>query len=197
MSTISSQPLPNADIELMQKRRAKVTMMWVGIVSIVMLFAGFTSGFILSMGRKDWVSVTLPPAFITSTIIIIISSLTMFAAQYAVKKGNKGGVVGGLLLTLALGIGFAISQYLGFKELFAQGHSFVSKNPADSWTNMIPFMHLLHVAGGLLALFVTFIQASRGKYTAENYLGLRLTAIYWHFLDILWLYLYVFLYLIR
>ncbi len=185
------------DIELLQRRRAKVTMMYVGIISIIMLFAGFTSGYILRMGQAGWEAIDLPPAFTTSTIFIVLSSFTMFWAQVAVKKNQNGAVMLGLVLTLLLGIGFAINQYIGFQQLFAQGNSFVSRNTASSWMNLLPFMHLLHLAGGLLSLLVVIFRARKGAYTAENYLGLRLSAIYWHFLDILWVYLFVFLYLIR
>ncbi|UPT67581.1 MAG: cytochrome c oxidase subunit 3 [Sphingobacteriales bacterium JAD_PAG50586_3] len=187
----------NSNIELMQRRRAKVTMMYIGIISIVMLFAGFTSGYILRMGMQGWEAIAPPPAFAISTVLIVLSSVTMFWAQYAVKKDQRQQVVIGLLLTLLLGLGFAYNQYVGFQQLYVDGNSFVSKNTASSWMNLLPFMHLLHLGGGLISLLVVLFKAQKGKYTAQNYLGLRLSAIYWHFLDILWVYLFVFLYLIH
>lgn len=185
------------DIQEKQKQRAKVTMLWIAIVGIVMLFAAFTSGYILSMGRKDWIPVDVPVAFIYSTVIIIASSATMYWAQASAKKGNNGSVRLGAIATLLLGLVFGYTQYAGFNELFVQGHTFVSHNPADSWMLLIPFMHFLHIFGGLIALFVVQMRAGKGKYSTQNHLGVRLTGIYWHFLDILWLYLFAFLYLIR
>jgi len=187
----------NTNIELLQRRRAKVTMMYVGIISIVMLFAGFTSGYILRMGQQGWQAIDPPPAFAISTVLIVLSSITMFWAQASVKKDQRSMVVLALILTLLLGLGFAYNQYVGFQQLYVDGNSFVSKNTASSWMNLLPFMHLLHLSGGLISLLVVIFRARKGAYTAQNYLGLRLSAIYWHFLDILWVYLFVFLYLIR
>lgn len=185
------------NIQAKQKERAKVTMLWIGIVGIVMLFAAFTSGYILSMGRKDWIPVDIPLPFIYSTFLILASSATMFWGQQSIKKGNVTGLRVGVLLTLLLGIGFTYTQYAGFNQLFNEGHTFVSRNPADSWMILIPFMHFLHIFGGIIALLVVARRARKGKYSAKNHLGVRLASIYWHFLDILWLYLFAFLYLIR
>jgi cytochrome c oxidase subunit 3 len=196
MQAMASEPL-NTNIEFLQRQRAKVTMMYVGIISIIMLFAGFTSGYILRMGQAGWQAVDPPQAFAISTVLIVISSFTMFWAQSAAKKGQSSTIVLAVTLTLLLGIAFAVTQYIGFKQLYVEGNSFVSKNTASSWMNLLPFMHLLHLGGGLISLLVVIFRARKGAYTAQNYLGLRLSAIYWHFLDILWVYLFVFLYLIR
>lgn len=188
---------PLTELEIKQRERARLTMMRIGIVSIVMLFAGLTSAYILRMGQKGWESIDMPTAFIISTILIILSSGTMYWAQLSARKSNKQGVVTGVLLTLLLGLGFAYTQFMGYGQLVAEGHFLVGSNPASSFLYFISGAHLAHMAGGLLSLIVTAARASRGKYTADSYTGLKLTAIYWHFLDILWVYLFVFLYLIR
>jgi cytochrome c oxidase subunit 3 len=185
------------NIQENQKQRARVSMLWVGIIAIIMFFAAITSGFILSMGGPAWISVDVPMPFIYSTFIIIFSSATMYWAQLSAKKGNAGGIRLGAMLTFLLGLVFGYSQYMGFIELFASGHAFSSKNPADSFMYLIPVMHFTHLLGGLIALLVVARRAKTGKYTAQNHLGVRLCGIYWHFLDILWLYLFAFLYLIR
>lgn len=185
------------DIQEGQKQRAKVTMLWIGIVAIIMFFAALTSGFILSMGGPKWVSVDVPAPFVYSTFIIAISSATMYWAQLSAQKGNAGGIRLGAMLTFLLGLVFGYMQYVGFVTLFEQGHAFASKNTADSFMYLLPAMHFAHILGGLIALLVVARRAGKGKYTAENYLGVRLCGIYWHFLDILWLYLFAFLYLIR
>ncbi len=185
------------DIQEGQKQRAKVTMLWIGIVAIIMFFAALTSGFILSMGGPKWISVDVPPAFIYSTLVIIVSSGTMYWAQLSAKKGNSGGIRLGVMLTFLLGLIFGYMQWVGFVTLFEQGHAFSSKNTADSFMYLLPGMHFAHIIGGLIALLVVARRARKGKYTAQNHLGVRLCGIYWHFLDILWLYLFAFLYLIR
>lgn len=185
------------DIQKAQMARAKVTMLWIGIVAIIMFFAALTSGYILTMGRNDWTSVDVPMPFIYSTLVIIISSLSMYWAQQSAKKGNAGGIRLGVWLTFLLGLSFGYTQYLGFTELFASGHTVVSTNSADQWMYLLPVAHFAHLFFGLIALLVVARRAKTGKYSAQNHLGVRLCGIYWHFLDILWLYLFAFLYLIR
>lgn len=193
-STFNNKP---ASHEEQNHKRARITMMYIGIISIVMLFAGLTSAYVLRMGQRGWESIDLPAAFIYSTILILLSSGTMYWAQYSVRQNNNRNVVLGLLFTLLLGLGFAYSQFDGYSQLVANGHFLVGNNPASSFLYFISGAHLAHMVGGLLSVLVTVIRAGSGKYSAENHLGLKLTATYWHFLDILWVYLFAFLYLIR
>lgn len=187
----------NVNIEQVQKERAKVTMMWIGIVAIVMLFAGLTSAYILRLGQKGWESIDIPTAFIISTMLIVISSGTMWFALNSIKQGNQGSFKMGMLATLLLGIGFVVSQFVGYSELRDTGHFFVGENPASAFMYAITFVHIAHLAGGLLFVFSVWFKGIRKGYTAQNYLPVRLCSIYWHFLDILWLYLLVFFYFIR
>lgn len=193
-STITNKA---ASPEEQNHKRARTTMMYIGIISIVMLFAGLTSAYVLRMGQRGWDSVELPTAFIISTILIVLSSGTMYWAQLSVRQNKNRNVVLALLYTLVLGLGFAYSQFDGYSQLVAEGHFLVGNNPASSFLYFISGAHLAHMAGGIISLIVTAIRAGSGKYSAENHLGLKLTAMYWHFLDILWVYLFAFLYLIR
>ena len=181
---------------LVAKRKAAKPLLYIGIVSIVMLFAGLTSAYVVRAGSGNWQMFDLPPIAIFSTAIIITSSLTIFLAQLSIKKNNYLLTSIGLFATLALGIAFFFTQYMGWQELTSQDIFFVGKysNPSGSFLYLIALVHLAHMVGGLIALSVSFIKSLRKKYTSEDFLGLELTAIYWHFLTLLWVYLFLFLY---
>jgi cytochrome c oxidase subunit III len=170
--------------------------LWVGIISIVMLFAGLTSGYIVRQAEGNWTQFELPFFFWISTALIIASSVTFNIANKSVKENKFEKCSTFLLLTLLLGIGFMISQYLGWSKLVSQGIYFVG-NPSGSFLYVITGLHVLHVVAGILALAVTLYNSYQKKYSSENKLGLQLTGIYWHFLGALWVYLFFFLLLIR
>jgi cytochrome c oxidase subunit 3 len=181
------------------KRKTAKPLLWIGIVSIVMLFAGLTSAYVVRADNGNWAMFSLPDITIISTAIIITSSLTMVVAQQAIKKGNYRLTALGLFLTLGLGIAFFVTQWMGWSILTRQGIYFVGKysNASGSFLYLIALMHLLHMVGGLIALSVSFTKTLLKKYSASDYLGIELTAIYWHFLDVLWVYLFLFLYFYR
>jgi cytochrome c oxidase subunit 3 len=187
--------------EEMRQARRKVAknLLWLGIVGMIMLFGGFTSAYVVRHAKGDWLSFTIPTMFFISTAVIIISSITMNWAVSAAKNDNLKGLKTAMLLTLLLGIGFVVSQYLGWKSLVAQKIYFAGKqsNASGSFFYIITFMHLLHLFGGIIALMVVNFKALTGKYNSKDYLGVQLCSIYWHFLDVLWIYLFLFLYLIR
>lgn len=194
------KPSPNYKQELAAaKRKAAKPLLWVAITSIVMLFAGLTSAYVVRADNGNWLLFNLPNAFYLSTAVIVASSITLFMSLQMAKKSNKMGTIIGVLLTFVLGIVFTFAQFDGYSELTAKGIVFAGKysNAAGSFLYALTGLHLLHLFGGLISLFVTLINSMRGKYTAGNTLGLELTSIYWHFLDILWVYLFLFLYFIR
>lgn len=194
------KPSPNYKQELAAaKRKAAKPLLWVAITSIVMLFAGLTSAYVVRADNGNWLLFNLPNAFYLSTAVIVASSITLFMSLQMAKKNNKTGTIIGVLLTFVLGIVFTFAQFDGYSELTAKGIVFAGKysNAAGSFLYALTGLHLLHLFGGLISLFVTLINSMRGKYTAGNTLGLELTSIYWHFLDILWVYLFLFLYFIR
>ena len=181
------------------RRRTAKPLLWIGIVSIVMLFAGLTSAYVVRADNGSWLIFSLPDISIVSTAIIITSSLTMLLAQQAIKKDNRRLTAIALFLTLALGFAFFYTQIEGWEQLTRQGVYFIGKdsNAAGSFLYLIALMHLLHMIGGLIALTVSLTKTLLKKYSAADYLGIELTAIYWHFLDVLWVYLFLFLYFYR
>lgn len=178
------------------RRRVAKPVMYVGIISIVMLFAGLTSAYVVRADNGNWLEFQLPSIAILSTGVIVTSSLTMLLAQLAIKKGKVGQTSFFLALTLVLGFSFVYTQFEGWKQLTEQQIYFVGKysNASGSFLYLIALVHLLHLAGGLIALMVSLGKSLLKRYSADDYLGLELTAIYWHFLDVLWVYLFLFLY---
>jgi len=195
---IKPSPMYKADLKA-AKQKASKPLLWVGILSIVMLFAGLTSAYVVRADNGNWLIFNLPNAFYLSTAVIVTSSITLFYALQMAKKNNKKGMVLGLLATFILGLAFAYLQYTGWGELYSKNIVFGGKssNASGSFLYLITFLHLLHLFAGLISVLVTLKNAIKGKYNAENTLGLELCSIYWHFLDILWVYLFLFLYYIR
>jgi len=225
--------------------RAKKMLVWLGVAGIAMFFAAFTSAYIVLQADHFWVKDALPSMFTISTVIILVSSLTIFLAKRSVLAGNINGLKLWLVVTLILGFGFTATQYLGWNQLREQGKFFVGNisnlngeygkdyvilmkgepllyeqgnfyKPSDigytepindrvndtfnisaSFLFMLTGLHVLHLAGGFIWLIVLVAKAFSGRITASNYLSLDLGSIYWHFLDLLWIYLFLFLVLIR
>ena len=161
-----------------------------------MLFAGLTSAYVVRADNGNWLVFELPGIAILSTAVIITSSLTMLGAQLAIRKNNLRMTSIYLFLTLVLGLAFFFTQIEGWKQLTAQQIFFVGKysNASGSFLYLIALVHLAHMSGGVISLIVTFTKSLLKKYSAEDTLGIELTAIYWHFLDLLWVYLFLFLY---
>lgn len=194
------KPSPTYKSELKAaQQKASKPLLWVGIVSIVMLFAGLTSAYVVRADNGNWLIFNMPDIFFVSTAVIIASSITLFIGLQMAKKNNNKGVVLSVLATFILGIIFTYCQFAGWNELTAKGVVFAGKyaNASGSFLYVLTGLHLAHLFGGLISLLVTLINSLRRKYNAENTLGLELCSIYWHFLDILWVYLFLFLYYIR
>ena len=181
-----------------KQKRAKKMMLWFGIISLVMSFAGLTSAFIVSSSREDWLAnFTLPSAFTYSTLIIVLSSLLLFLAKQAFKK-NQSAITTSLLIgAFVLGIAFIYSQIQGSNQIIASGYNFTgpTSNITMSYIYVIAVVHILHVLAGITCLFVVIINQLNKKYSNENRLGFDLASNFWHFVDILWVYLFFFLYL--
>lgn len=187
-----------AEMALTRKKSAKA-LLWIGIVSIIMLFSGLTSAYVVRADNGNWLVFQLPSIAIVSTGVIIASSLTMLLAQMAIKKDNLKATSIFLFITFVLGLVFTYTQYLGWKELTVGGIFFLGKysNASGSFLYLIAVVHLLHLFGGLIALLITLTKSLKKRYSAQDYLGIELSAIYWHFLDALWIYLFLFLYFFR
>ena len=170
------------------------------MVSMTMMFAGLTSAFVVSKSRVDWLKgFELPNAFYISTIVIIGCSVTFHFAKKAIKKDNQSLTTTMLLATLALGILFVILQFVGFGQIVASGYYFTGAESSITTTFLyiVTLMHLLHLAGGLISLLIIIYNHFKQKYNSSQTLGIELGAMYWHFLDLLWVYLFVFLYFFK
>ena len=192
-----------ATISANEKReiREKVAkpMLYLAMGSMVMLFAAFTSAYVVRMEEGDWLKFDMPRIFYISTAMIILSSVTMNWALSSIKKNDKNSLKKAALVTLALGLAFVVCQVMGWNVLYTQRIVFAGKfsNASGSFFYVLTAMHLAHLFGGILALFVVWIKSIQEKYSSENLLGVRLCAIFWHFLDILWIYLFLFLLFVR
>ncbi|MCA0426478.1 MAG: cytochrome c oxidase subunit 3 [Bacteroidetes bacterium] len=175
----------------------KKTVLWLLIVASVMLFAGFTSAYIVRRGEGNWEIFALPSAFIYSTILIVLSSLSMQFSLIKMKQGNKSTSITLQVITLLLGIAFCISQFNGWQQLRADNVYFSFTNPSNPFVYVITGMHVLHAMGGILFLLIMLFQTLRRIINSSNTLFLSMCNTYWHFVGILWIYLYIFLTLYR
>ncbi len=228
-----------------QKERAKKMLVWLGVASIAMFFAAFTSAYIVLQADHFWVQDAMPQMFTISTVVLLVSSLTIFLAKKSIASGDQSGLKLWLTVTFVLGLGFTATQYLGWKELQNEGKFFIGTldalsgeygtdylilmkgepllydqgnfyKPGDiaysdpindrisdtfnisaSFLYLLSGLHVVHLAGGIIWLIVLLAQSFSGRITQQNTLPLELGSIYWHFLDILWIYLFLFLLLIR
>ena len=181
------------------KRKSAKPMLWISMISMVMFFAGLTSAYVISMKRDDWVSFDLPQAFTISTFLIVASSITLFLSQKFLKSDKRQLSLVFVIATLLLGIGFVWQQYVGFNQLKSVGLFFTGPESTVSTSFIIgiTFMHVLHLLAGLIVLLVVIYNHFKYKYKSDNMLGFELGAIFWHFVDILWIYLFFFFYFIR
>ena len=179
-------------MSLIQNRSLK-QLLWIGIGAIVMFFAGLTSAYIVRKAEGNWVEFLLPDWFWFSTITIVLSSIVLIIAKQKIKQNNP--IFAFVLLTFILGILFSYFQLRGWGELTNQGVFLTGEgsNVAGSFLYVLTLSHLVHLIGGLLGLLITAVNAKLNKYNKDDYLGLELTSIYWHFLGLLWLYLFFFL----
>lgn len=181
-------------------------MMWIAIGSMAMAFAGLTSGYLVRQAQGNWRYYTLPNMFWFSTVAIIISSVTMHMGVKAFKSRQMPRYKALITVTLVLGIIFGLLQYGGFYQLYHQlqqirinGETLneastvrIDGNPSESFLFVIAGLHLAHMLGGIIALTIVFFRAFRKRVKVYNATGLEIAATYWHFVDILWVYLFVF-----
>ena len=165
--------------------------LWVAIGSILMMFAGLTSAFIVKSNQVGWKTIEMPQVFWVSTAVILVSSLTLQMALRSFKQRemNKYRLLIGM--TLLLGVVFIALQWMGFMELWKQQIT-LKGSGAGQFLYVIFGLHALHVLGGIIALIVMFIKAFVGKVKLYSTVPVEVMATYWHFVDLLWIYLLVF-----
>ena len=188
--------------------KAKKMMLWFGMISITMTFAGLTSAFIVSSSRPDWLdSFVLPNWFTISTVSIVFSSIFFQLAKSRLDKyvrvslpeniniyieRNNVNIL--LVLTIITAIVFVVSQFLGFNEIISQGYYFTGPESSvtTSYVYILVFLHLAHLFAGMIVLTVVISKFNKQKYE-KNKLGFELALIFWHFLGALWIYLFFFI----
>ena len=178
------------------RNKSAKPMLWLAIISMCMIFGGLTSAYMVRSGDPGWLVFILPKMFFVSTGLIVASSLTLLFAYLAARKDNFMGVKIGMTFTLILGIAFIFSQLKAWGAMVDQGIFIAGKqsNPAGQFLYVISFAHLLHLLGGICMLIYVCIKSFKQLYHSKNLLGLQLCSIYWHFLDLLWIYLFLFIY---
>ena len=175
--------------------KARKFLVWLFIISSFMLFAGLTSGFIVYTAESAarGLKIILPQAFMYSTALIIISSITMHMAYLSGKRLQFNKQKLHLVLTILLGVVFFLIQLSTWRWLIAQGVYFVNYNASQSFLYVFIGAHLLHVIAGIIMLMYALIGPMKNIPQVRNLFRLEVTSIFWHFIDILWIYLYVFL----
>lgn len=177
------------------KERAKIFMMWLAMFAIFIFFGGFASYHIVRQAEGNWFKFDIPTQFTQSSIVLVVSSITMILGSMFIKRGKRGLATLFIFSTLILGIIFTYLQWEGWKVLVKNDIYFVdprTSNNSGSLFYVITALHLAHLIGGLISLLVTSIRSAAGKYSPQNHAGVKITALYWHFLDGLWLYLFLF-----
>lgn len=175
--------------------RAKKMMLWFGMISMSMTFAGLTSAYVVSSSRSDWIQqIELPFAFTLSTILIILSSCTFYAGLKMIQKNKIRESLLLLLVTLLLALAFVYFQFQGFSGLIDKGYYFTGPESTitTSYLYVLVLLHLAHLTAGIIIVSNVFIRALKGRYIKGNTIGFELALTFWHFLDILWVYLFLF-----
>jgi len=191
--------------------------MWLAMGSIAMMFAGLTSAYVVRKAQGSWRFFDMPDVFWVSTAAILLSSLTLWMAlrAFRARQGRRYRTL--MTATLLLAIIFCVGQVVGFRQLYSQPQPLVvvgpsggqgeaeliangtektavvvAGNPSESFLFIITGLHLLHIAGGIVALLIVFLRAFRTRVKVYNSTGLEVVSAYWHFVDLLWIYLFVF-----
>jgi cytochrome c oxidase subunit III len=193
----------NKNMPYANHQKAQRFTMWLGIASMAMMFGAFTSAYIVRKGAGNWVEFGIPSIFYSSTLLIFLSSVTMHIAHVANKRSNKVFLKLGLFLTLVLGVAFSLAQYQGWYMLQNSG-IYLDGNVSGSFFYVITYAHAAHVFGGILFLLTAFIRSfylfrkndldtfydhSKTQFRIRT----DLLSMYWHFVGILWVYLFIFL----
>lgn len=194
------------DIKIVEEAKKPLSMhpkkfaLWLFQVSVVMIFGGLTSALIVRRGDGNWMYFELPTLFWISTVIILVSSATMHWAYLAARRDNIGSAKLAMILTLLLGIGFLVSQVMAYDYLVGQGIHFVNSTAAHisgSFVYVLSGLHGLHIVSAVIVVAVTTVSVFRYRIHSKNMTSMEMCMTYWHFLDVLWLYLFVFLLLNR
>jgi len=191
-----------AEIKIIEEANKPLAMhpkkfaLWLFIASVVMIFASLTSAYIVRQSDGNWMLFDLPDLFWITSVIIMVSSGTMHWAYLMAKKDDLQGTKIAISITMVLGLAFLVGQFMAWGELVKRNVYFVG-NPSGSFVYVISGLHGMHIIGGIVFLLIVLVAAFRYKVHAKSLSQIEMCATYWHFLDVLWLYLFVFLLLNR
>lgn len=175
-------------------------LIWLIIIASIMLFGAITSAIVVRSADGNWAKFLVPNQFYISTVIVLLSSLTMQLAYVSAKKDNLTTTKLFVALSFLLGVAFISTNYSGWMELsragFALSNDMIGGQSA-SFFHFATYLHAAHVVLGLIFLLVTFIRVYQYKVHRKNMLMINISTTYWHFVDILWIYLFLFLILTR
>jgi cytochrome c oxidase subunit 3 len=183
------------DSLIIKNNRAKKMMLWFGMISMSMTFAGLTSAYVVSSSRSDWIKqIDLPFAFTISTFLLLLSSATFYLALKNIKNSLIKRAQSLLFTTLILALTFIYFQFQGFGEIIKQGYYFTGAESSitTSYLYVLVLLHLAHLSAGIIVVLYVIYNTFNKKYLEGNTLGFELAVTFWHFLDILWLYLFLF-----
>ena len=170
--------------------------LWIFIVSVFMIFAALTSAYIVRQSDGNWLIFDLPNSFWITSAIILISSGTMHWAYLAAKKDDLETTKIAISITTVLGVAFLVGQFIAWGDLVKRNVYFVG-NPSGSFVYVLSGLHGMHIIGGVIFLLIVLTATFRFRVHSKNLAQIEMCATYWHFLDALWLYLFVFLLLNR
>lgn len=186
---------PKDSYDYLATLKAKKFSLYVFLVVSFMLFAAWSSGFIVytAGGEDKGLKTLLPHTFIFSTFSILLSSVTIHLSYSAAKIGNLAKQKLWLVMTILLGALFFVLQYNAWMELARSGVMFINNNASQSFIYVFVWAHQAHIFAGIIVLLNALFKANNKQPLIKNRFRMELASVFWHFLDILWIYIYVFL----
>lgn len=191
--TLRPMPTPQDEVKTTLSMHPHKFALWLFIVTVIMIFAAFTSAYIVKQAEGGWDYFELPGLFAFNTVLIVLSSVTLQWAYFAAKRDNLRQNQLAIGLTAVIGIAFLIGQIMGWQEMVKLGKFFVGGNPSASFVYVLTSVHAVHLVSALIYLVVMVVKAFRYKVHSKNMLNMEMSTTYWHFLGGLWVYLYLFL----
>ncbi|MEJ0056176.1 MAG: cytochrome c oxidase subunit 3 [Bacteroidota bacterium] len=191
-----------SEMKIVEEPRKPISMhpkkfaMWLFLGSVMMLFASLTSAYIVRQAEGNWLYFELPDLFYYTTVIIIASSITMQWAYFAAKKDNVRLVKTLVTITSVLGVAFLAGQFFGWVDLVSHSIHLVG-NPSGSFVYLITGLHGAHIISAVIFLLIVLNSAFRLRINSKNMAQMEMCTTYWHFLGVLWVYLFIFLLLNR
>lgn len=166
--------------------------LWLFIVSVVMVFAGMTSAYIVRQSEGNWLEFDLPDVFWYTSATIVLSSISIQWAYFSAKKDSLNNLKIGLIITTILGVAFLVGQWYSWEALVDRDVYFVG-NPAGSFLYVFTGLHAIHLISGVIFLIIVLISSLRNKIHSKHMVQMEMCVTFWHFLGGLWLYLFMFL----